>query len=123
MQPAECHVSGALLPLAILPQNYVGNFCLCGKSTRLIAQLTRTHKRFEDSRNTALSESGGNAEKATHLLINRLLHGPSLMLKGAASNNDKNEGLDWETIEAVLGRVFDLQSSSTHKIDSKENKQ
>ncbi len=60
---------------------------------------------FEKTRETALVEAEGNAEEATRLLINRLLHAPSETLKGAAAT-----GADWQGLEKTLQRLFRLES-------------
>jgi glutamyl-tRNA reductase len=92
------------------------------KNERLaVPILVQLREMFEDSRVAVLDEAGGDAEKATRLLINRLLHTPSLMLKGAASEDGKEEAQGWETIENVLRQVFDLRPSAAKKNDIKEN--
>ena len=77
--------------------------------------LVQLRQMFEDNRDTVLAEAGGDAEKATRLLINRLLHTPSLMLRGAASENGSDETPDWDTVEAVLRQVFDLDVPNKEK--------
>ena len=42
---------------------------------------------FEKERQRALIEGKGDADKATRLLLNRLLHGPTVTLKRAASQD------------------------------------
>lgn len=57
---------------------------------------------FEQQRAQALAEAGGDAEKATHLLVGRLLHGPSTRLRRAAAEAD----LDLAAAERLLAHLF-----------------
>lgn len=65
----------------------------------LVADLRRL---FEEQRRAALAEAGGDAEKATHLLIGRLLHGPSTRLRRAAALAE----LDIGAAERLLAELF-----------------
>jgi glutamyl-tRNA reductase len=57
---------------------------------------------FESARGTLLAEQPGlDAEEATRLLINRLLHRPSEALRGAAAG-----GADRAALEALMARLF-----------------
>jgi glutamyl-tRNA reductase len=60
--------------------------------------------RFEVERARALREAGGDAERATELLINRLLHAPSEALRKAAA-----ESGDAATAEQLLAKLFALE--------------
>jgi len=51
-----------------------------------------------------MAESAGDAEKATRLLVNRLLHDPSEMMKLLAG--DENA---WPAAEELLRRLFRLE--------------
>jgi len=64
--------------------------------------LLREH--FEKLRLQAMSEAGADAEKATRLLINRLLHDPSEMMKLMAGSDAR-----WPAAEEVLRRLFRLE--------------
>ena len=57
---------------------------------------------FEQQRAQALAEAGGDADKATHLLVGRLLHGPSTRLRRAAAEAD----LDLAAAERLLAHLF-----------------
>jgi glutamyl-tRNA reductase len=86
------------------------------KSERVaVPVLVQLRQMFEDNRDTVLAEAGGDAEKATRLLINRLLHTPSLMLRGTASESGDDQTPDWHTVEAVLRQVFDLDTPNKEK--------
>ena len=65
----------------------------------LVADLRRY---FEDQRAQALSAAGGDAEKATHLLVGRLLHGPSTRLRRAAAEAN----LDLAAAERLIAHLF-----------------
>jgi glutamyl-tRNA reductase len=69
----------------------------------LVAAL---HRHFETVRGTALADSGGDADKATRLLVGRLLHGPTSVLKALAAG--AGHGEDWQTLRAALERLFGL---------------
>src|SRR6185503_2006101 len=50
-----------------------------------VPAITALRGRFEAERARALRESGNDAERATELLINRLLHAPSEALRRGAA--------------------------------------
>ncbi|MEQ8356599.1 MAG: glutamyl-tRNA reductase [Kiloniellaceae bacterium] len=64
--------------------------------------VTDLRRHFEDQRAQALVEAGGDAEKATHLLVARLLHGPSTRLRRAAAEAN----LDLDAAERLLAHLF-----------------
>jgi glutamyl-tRNA reductase len=61
-------------------------------------------------RDDALRESHGDAEKATRLLINRLLHAPTQALKDLAATTDGAGTVEWMKAQKLLTRLFALQS-------------
>ena len=72
--------------------------------------LLRNH--FEDVREQALKDAGGDAEKATRLLINRLLHAPSETLRQeAGAKGLKNENPEWRDKEEMIVRIFGLEEN------------
>ena len=92
---------------------------LRGRAERTaVPALTRLRDHFEAARGKALSDAGNDAEKATRLLVNRLLHGPSEAMRalarasgsGGVPGTGTGEGSDWETAERVLERLFDLDA-------------
>src|SRR5579859_3390299 len=64
--------------------------------------LLREH--FEKLRLQAMSESAGDVEKATRLLVNRLLHDPSEMMKLMAGGDPR-----WPAAEELLRKLFRLE--------------
>jgi glutamyl-tRNA reductase len=64
--------------------------------------LLRQH--FEKLRQQAILEAGGDAERATRLLVNRLLHDPSEMMKLLAGDEKA-----WPAAEDLLRRLFRLE--------------
>lgn len=62
---------------------------------------------FEDVRQQVLDEAGNDAEKATRLLVNRLLHNPSEAMRGEAARGD-DEGGGWAAAEDTIRRLFGL---------------
>lgn len=77
-----------------------------------VPALTLLRGHFENMRQEALSDAGDDAEKATHLLINRLLHGPYRAMREIATRNKALHGdgavEEWESTEQVLRRLFGL---------------
>lgn len=52
-----------------------------------VPALLRLREHFEAVRRRAVVDAGGDAERATRLLVNRLLHGPSLRLRRIAARD------------------------------------
>ena len=71
--------------------------------------VTDLRRHFEDQRVQALTEAGGDAEKATHLLVARLLHGPSTRLRRAAAEAN----LDLDAAERLLAHLFQPDGPGT----------
>ncbi len=78
--------------------------------------VVRLRQHFEAARDGVLADAGGDAEKATRLLINRLLHGPSevmrqlaadVALNGVGDNGNGNEQ-DLQAVEKAVNRLFGL---------------
>lgn len=72
-----------------------------------VPALARLRARFEQVRARALADAGGDAEKATRLLINRLLHDPTRRLRAIAGGCDDDEA-ELARIDELLARLFDL---------------
>ena len=69
--------------------------------------VTMLREKFEAERLRVLSEAKGDADKATRLLINRLLHEPTVFLKKAAvTDTSWIEGVRW------IKHLFNLSSDS-----------
>ena len=95
----------------------VANY-LHGRAERAaVPALRRLRRHFEEVRETALADAGGDAERATRLLINRLLHGPSRAIKAIAAESDaeltgQSSGApaEFEALEGMLNRLFGLNN-------------
>jgi len=61
-------------------------------------------------RDEALAEAGSDAEKATHLLMQKMLHAPSERLRKIAA-----DGGDIEGMEKMIERLFDLNNDGDNK--------
>lgn len=84
---------------------------MVGSAERAAAPvLNALRRRFEDTRAQALADAGGDAEKATRLLVSRLLHDPSRFLRSLAANGKSGE---MTSIGSALQRVFSLPSDDT----------
>lgn len=82
-----------------------------GRAERAAAPLLAALRRhFEAARVQAVRDAGGDADKATRLLVSRLLHGPSEALRAIAAEGDDAAGL--EAVERILDRLFDLNRRS-----------
>jgi glutamyl-tRNA reductase len=69
-----------------------------------VPALTLLREQFEAARRTALTEAGDDADKATRLLVGRLLHGPTRALRRLAAETDD---ADRARLEVLLRRLFD----------------
>lgn len=74
-----------------------------------VPAIADLRKRFETVRADVLSESHGDAEKATRLLINRLLHTPTQALKDLATTTDGAGTVEWVKAQKLLARLFELE--------------
>ena len=72
-----------------------------------VPAITLLREHFEKLRVQAISESDGDAEKATRLLVNRLLHDPSEMMRLMAGGEP-----GWPAAEEVLRRLFRLEDKT-----------
>lgn len=68
-------------------------------------------ERFEEIRDEALRDSDGDAEKATRLLINRLLHEPSETLRTLAAKEAESPSGDWDKTVQALDNLFSLNQA------------
>ncbi|MGZ8329292.1 MAG: glutamyl-tRNA reductase [Allosphingosinicella sp.] len=73
--------------------------------------LDALRRHFEASRQAALADAGGDAEKATRLLINRLLHAPSTALRSAAAGTGANAA-ELDDFARALRTLFALDDGS-----------
>lgn len=70
-----------------------------------VPALTRLHARFELERRQAVDDAGGDADKATRLLVGRLLHRPSQAMRRIAAGDEAA----WARLEYALEKLFELQ--------------
>lgn len=76
-----------------------------GRAAVPAVKLLRAH--VEAMREEVLGEAGDDAEKATRLLVSRLLHDPSVNLRHAASGAPG----ELETLDRALRRLFQLRDT------------
>ncbi len=69
-----------------------------------VPALAALRRAFEDARVAALKDAGGDADKATRLLVNRLLHAPSEALRGLAAGSAG--GPEMRAVEQALKDLF-----------------
>jgi glutamyl-tRNA reductase len=75
-----------------------------GKDEReAVPLISELRNSFEDERQAVLAQYGNDADKATRLLINRLLHNPSEELRALAATKKKKE---FETARDLISRLF-----------------
>ena len=78
-----------------------------------VPALGRLRAHFEETRAEVLATAGGDADKATRLLINRLLHAPSQVLRDqAAGSGGAQETAEWRTMERMVRRLFRLDGEN-----------
>lgn len=73
---------------------------------RAVPAITDLRQHMEEVRADVLAEAGGDAERATQLLVNRLLHGPQEALRDAAAAGGG------ENLETAVRRLFGLAPSA-----------
>lgn len=92
---------------------------LRGRAERsAVPALNELRGHFEKVRSEVLAEAGDDAGKATRLLINRLLHGPSEAMREAAA-----EDSGWRAAEEVIRRLFGLAGGDGENEENEENKE
>jgi glutamyl-tRNA reductase len=79
-----------------------------------VPALARLRGHFEDVRAQALTDAGGDADKATRLLVNRLLHDPIRRLREIAGRREDGDG-ELSRIEDMLKRLFDLADQDSER--------
>lgn len=86
-----------------------------------VPSLIVLRRHFEEARRQALAAAGGDAEKATRLLVNRLLHAPSQAMRAVAASTLRaaETESEWERMDALLRRLFGLDEKA--ESDDKEN--
>ena len=75
-----------------------------------VPTLSRLRRHFEAMREDILAEAAGDAEKATRLLINRLLHDPSEAIRAWGAVGSAGGAADRETAERILKNLFHLDA-------------
>ena len=84
---------------------------LQGRAERVaVPALNDLRGHFEEVREQVLAEAGGDADKATRLLVNRLLHEPSEAMRADAA-----ESGGWAAVESVIRRLFGLKGGDQGK--------
>lgn len=77
---------------------------LRGRAARMaVPAIVSLRHLFEETRAAVLVEAHGDADAATRLLIHRLLHAPSEVMKSVAA-----EGAEWQQMEKTLRKLFRL---------------
>lgn len=74
---------------------------------RAVPLLALLRGYFESVREGALADAGADADKATRLLINRLLHGPTRTLRRLAGGSERAEE-DRRQMATLLRRLFHM---------------
>lgn len=81
-----------------------------------VPAITALRRHFETHRERVLLESGGDAVRATELLINRLLHDPSQALRRLAEAADPN---DLREVERLMEELFGLSANAAPDQETK----
>ena len=85
-----------------------------------VPAIADLREQFEFLRRQVLSESPDDAEKATRLLLNRILHRPSIALKQLASVTDGAGTIEWIKAERLLKRLFDDKEPDLRQIHQEQ---
>ncbi|AUG53555.1 glutamyl-tRNA reductase [Thalassospira marina] len=85
-----------------------------------IPALAELRQHFDAVRASALAESHGDAEKATRLLVNRLLHAPTQALKDLAATTGGAGTMEWVKAQKLLGRLFPLHPAEDDQTDRQD---
>ena len=72
-----------------------------------VPALARLRAHFEQERARALADAGSDADKATRLLVNRLLHDPTRRLREIAGRCGKDDA-ELARISELLARLFNV---------------
>jgi len=119
MQGQAARRAAADAAWAILDEE-VAAFLRRGAEREAAPAITALRARFEAARRQVLAEEGGaDVDRATRLLVNRLLHAPSVALRRA-----RGEGGRPAELEAALRDLFDLKempASGTEKENRDED--
>ena len=87
-----------------------------------VPTLVALRRHFEAARESVLGEAGEtDAAEATRLLINRLLHDPSEVLRALAA--DEDDGNERALVERLLRRLFRLAPSARCRPDKENDKE
>ncbi|MCW8916449.1 MAG: glutamyl-tRNA reductase [Magnetovibrio sp.] len=73
-----------------------------------VPALTRLRTKFEIAQKKALEDANGDAEKATRLLVGRLLHDPSEAMRRIAADDEAA----WARLEFAMERLFNLNEEN-----------
>jgi glutamyl-tRNA reductase len=92
----------------------VAAFLLTRAERAAVPALARLRGHFETVRAQALVDAGGDAEKATRLLVNRLLHDPIRRLREIAGRGRDADG-ELSRIEDMVRRLFDIADQDTER--------
>ena len=76
-----------------------------------VPALTRLRNKFERAQEQALQDAGGDAEKATRLLVKRLLHDPSEAMRRIAADDEAA----WARLEFAMERLFNLNENEENE--------
>jgi glutamyl-tRNA reductase len=84
-------------------EDEVGGF-LRGRAARVaVPAIISLRQRCDEIRDGVLAENPANADDATRLLLNRLLHAPTEVMKSVAA-----DGPEWQAMEKTLRKLFRL---------------
>lgn len=86
----------------------VGAFVRGRAERTAVPALSKLRGHFDVMRQQALIDGGGDAEKATRLLINRLLHGPSEQLRQVAADGSGKGAASLQEMEGTIDLLFGL---------------
>lgn len=89
-----------------------------------VPSLVAMRRHFDEMRRHVLSEhAGADANEATRLLVNHLLHQPSEMLRRIAGDGESADIKDMITVNRVLTRLFGFNTDQRESPEEKDTKE
>lgn len=85
----------------------IGAFARARAARKADGAIVRLRRHFEAERLRVLAETGGDAQRATELLVHRLLHAPTATLRELAQGDPAERA----RAEALLARAFGLDET------------
>ena len=104
-------------PARAIVEEEIAGFLRHAAERAAVPAIIALRRHFEMARQQALRQAGGDAQRATELLVNRLLHDPTSALRRVAVQDGRGS-LSREEVERLLTLLFRLDEGET-SVDSR----